>query len=280
MHERKDKALGHGPVLTSLANPRVKAVRALKRPAERRARSLCLLEGVRLIESALEAGAHLEEAFVVPGVIENARGRELVEALGLRGVPVTRVSERVLAHMSDTETPQGIVAVARMQEAGMNVFAGCTMLVVSDGIADPGNLGTLVRTAAATGAALWSRTGSADLYEPKALRASMGALFLVPHRQRLSPEQILEATQALGLALVVADARGPVLYTEVDWQRPFALVVGGEAHGVTPALREAAAAVVHLPMRPGVESLNAAVTAAVLLFEAVRQRAAGPARRL
>ncbi|HEY8417250.1 MAG TPA: RNA methyltransferase [Limnochordales bacterium] len=275
-----DKAVGRGPALTSTANPRVKAVRALKRAAERRAQGLCLLEGVRLIETALAAGARLQEVFLVPELADSERGRRLVEALVQRGVPVTAVAERVLAHMSDTRTPQGIVAVAHMQEADLRGFAGCSMLVVADGIADPGNLGTLVRTAAATGAALWSRAGSADLYEPKALRASMGALFLVPHRQRMTPEEIAGAAEALGLALMVADARGPVPYTDADWRRPFALVVGSEAHGVSPELREAAAAVVHLPMRPGVESLNAAVTAAVLLFEAVRQRQVGSAGRL
>jgi len=269
-----------GPTLSSTANPRVKAVRALQRAPERRARGLCLLEGVRLLETALAAGARIEEAFAVPALADSGRGRRLLQDLAAQGVPVRPVTPRVLAHMSDTETPQGIVAVARIQEASMAAFAGCTALVIADGLADPGNLGTLVRTAAATGAALWTRAGSADLYEPKALRASMGTLFVVPHRQRLAPEEIVRHARGLGLALVAADARGSIAYWEADWRRPFALVVGSEALGVSPPLLAAAELVVHLPMGPGVESLNAAVTAAVLLFEAVRQRRAAAAGRL
>lgn len=270
-----DARLETGPVLSSTANPRIKAVRALRRAPERRSRGLCLLEGVRLLETALEAGAWVQEAFVVPELVATPRGGALVQALMNRGVPVTPVTERVLAHMSDTQTPQGVVAVAAMQEAALDAFAGSTALVIADGISDPGNMGTLLRTAAATGAAVWSRAGSVDLYEPKALRASMGALFLALHRQGLTPEEMVAAARELGLALVVADARGPLPYTEADWRRPFALVVGSEAHGVSPAFLKTAAQVVHLPMRPGVESLNAAVTAAVLLFEALRQRRGG-----
>lgn len=268
------------PVLTSTANPRVKAVRALHRAPERRARGLCLLEGVRLIETALAAGARLKEVFVVPELAESERGRRLVRSLRERAVPVQAVDERVLRHMSDTQEPQGIVAVAAMQEASQAAFAGCTALVIADRLGDPGNLGTLVRTAAATGAAIWTLSGSADLYEPKALRASMGTLFLVPHRQRLSPAEAIAGVRALGLTLVVADARGPIEYSAMDWRQPFALVIGSEAHGICPELLAAAARVVHLPMAPGVESLNAAVTGAVLLFEAMRQRRMGTGGRL
>ncbi len=263
------------PVLTSTANPRVKAVRALHRAQERRERGLCVLEGVRLVETAASAGAKIQEVFVVPELAAAERTRALLDRLAGAGVPVTPVSDRVLAHISDTETPQGIVAVARIQEQEDGSFAGCTALVIADRLADPGNLGTVVRTAAATGAAVWSCAGSVDLYEPKALRASMGALFLVRHRQRLSPADAAAGALALGLTLVVADARGAVPYDAFDWRRPFALVIGSEAHGVNPVLRQAAESVVHLPMRPGIESLNAAVTAAVLLFEAERQRRGG-----
>jgi len=268
------------PLLTSTANPRVKGVRALHRAPERRARGLCLLEGVRLIETALDAGARLVEVYVVPEFVTSERGRRLVDRLRKRAVPVRPVAERVLRHMSDTQEPQGIVATAAMQEASPEVFAGCTALVIADRISDPGNLGTLVRTAAAAGAGLWATAGSADLYEPKVLRASMGTLFLVPHRQRLTIAEAVAGVRTLGLTLVAADAHGATEYSSMDWRRPFALVIGSEAHGVSPGLREAAAQVVYLPMAPGVESLNAAVTGAVLLFEAMRQRRASAGRRL
>ncbi|MBO8142189.1 MAG: RNA methyltransferase [Firmicutes bacterium] len=241
----------------------------------RRRTGLCLLEGVRLVEAALGAGARLKDVFVVPGLAEQERAQALVKALAERGIPVTAVTTRVMEGLSAAETPPGIIAVAEKQETDAEGFLGSTAVLIADGIADPGNMGTMARTAAAAGAALWTRLGSVDLYDPKALRASAGALFLVPHRQRWSTDDLIAQAGSLGLALVVADARGTVSYDEFDWRGPFALAVGSEAHGVSSSLREAAACLVSIPMKAGVESLNAAAVAAVCLFEAVRQRNRG-----
>lgn len=259
-------------MITSVDNARVKAARALSRPRRRRETGLCLLEGVRLIESAIEADARLDEVFVAPVALTQARGRRLVDELTSRGASVFHVSERVLKSMSATETSQGIVATAHIPSTEPEAFAGVTALLVADRTSDPGNLGTMARTAAAVGAGLWATPGSNDLFDAKTLRASAGAAFLLPVRQRMEADEVISDCRRFGHRLVVADARGAVRYDRFDWTQPFALVIGNEAHGVHDTFLEAADAVVSLPLHPGVESLNAAVTAAVCLFEASRQR--------
>lgn len=261
-------------MIRSVDNARVKAARALSRPRRRRETGLCLLEGVRLIETAVAAGAHIAEVFVSPAAQQTERGRRLIATLSESDVPVVLVTERVLHSISGTETPQGIVATASMPQTPGNAFRDVTALVVADRIGDPGNLGTIARTAAATGAGLWTTVGTTDLFDAKSLRASAGTAFLLRHRQRMSVGDVVSECRRIGYGLLVADARGSLRYDEADWCRPFALVIGNEAHGVDPVFIEEADAVVHLPLQIGVESLNAAVSAAVCLFEAVRQRTA------
>lgn len=259
-------------MITSVDNARVKAARALHRPKRRRETGLCLLEGPNLIETGLEAGAQFVDVFVTPTFAAKERGVPLLEALKDRGVAVTYAKEHVLERLSHTTTPQGIAAVVRMQSFPKARFLEQKALLIADRVADPGNIGTMVRSAAAVGAALWTSVDSADLYDPKALRASVGTLFLTPHDQRLTCEEIVTRTRATGHALVVADASGTVRYDEFNWRQPYALVIGNEARGVDPFFVQQADGIVSLPLQPGVESLNAAVTASICLFEAWRQR--------
>lgn len=226
------------------------------------------------MQTALKAGAALTDVFVSPRFVNSANGAELMPRLHGAGISPIMAKDHVLQRMSDTKTSQGVVAVARMQpfSADLKTFPTCTGLVVADSISDPGNLGTIVRSAAAVTACLWTSAGSTDLYDPKALRASVGTLFLISHAQRLSYEHIVDGSKQLGLPLVIADAKGDVRYDHFDWRSPFALVIGNEAHGVSPELLHSADAIVRVPLAPGVESLNAAVTASICLFEAERQR--------
>lgn len=262
-------------LITSVDNARVKAARALQRPRERRETGLCLLEGLHLAQTAFDAGAHFEDVFVSPRFVATANGAHLVHEIEAAGMTVTRAKDHVLQRLSSTQTPQGIVAVAHMQQANIDAFGGYTALLVADRIADPGNMGTMVRSAAAVGAALWIGAESTDVYDSKALRATVGTLFFTPHAQRLTPEQIIQGAADLGCRLVVADARGTTGYDQFDWREPYALVVGNEAQGVNERFLQKADAVVSLPLQIGVESLNAAVTASVCLFEAWRQRGFG-----
>lgn len=262
-------------MITSVDNARVKAARALSRPRRRRETGLCLLEGVRLIETAFAAGADITEVFVGPPADADERALRLVATLRDAGVPVVSVNRRVLDHISETEHSQGIIATAPMAQTPPNEFRGVSALLIADRIGDPGNVGTMARTAAATGSGMWTTIGSTDLYDPKSLRAAVGTTFLVPHRQRLSPVDVIAHVRRFGHQLIVADAQGALDYYAADWRRPFALVIGNEAHGVDEVFLDAADMTVRIPLQRGVESLNAAVTAAVCLFEAVRRRASG-----
>ncbi len=254
--------------ITSRRNPQVQEVRRLQEENRFRRRTRrFVIEGVRLAEEALRAGARPEKVFYCPASL-NARGQAVVQDFRERGVPVWEVTPEVMAAMSATETPQGLLLVLPWPERAWP--SRLTKMLLVDGLQDPGNLGTLLRTAWAAGVqAVALLPGTVDPWSPKVVRAAMGAHFHLPVR-RISWDELPQMVE--GLRVYVTDVREGVPYTQVDWTRPFVLVIGSEAHGVRAPLRDLATATVHIPLAPGVESLNAAVAAAVMLFEARRQR--------
>jgi len=226
-------------------------------------------EGLRTVEEALKAGVQPAILFHTPPMLEVPRASQILSKALERGVDVRAASEPVMAAMADTVTPSGILAVFPMPASSLP--RPLTWTLVLDGLRDPGNLGTILRSALAAGVEWVATTpGTVDVYSPKVVRAGMGAHF----RLSLSVDQpwhTLAETLA-GMSVLLADAHEGSPYWEVDWRRPTALVVGGEAEGAAPAASRLAAGHVMIPMRQDVESLNAAVAASVLLFEAVRQR--------
>ncbi|MGQ9584850.1 MAG: TrmH family RNA methyltransferase [Anaerolineae bacterium] len=259
--------------ITSLANERVRWARTLHRSRVRQREGQYLIEGVRLVEEALRVGILPTLVFLSPKVGQTGRGAALVASL--EGQPEVRkrvvlVSEEVLQALSDTVTPQGVVAVVPMVVRPLGVPG---LILILDGIRDPGNLGTILRACNAAGVeAVLLPLGTVDPYSPKVVRAAMGALFHLPLRARLGWEAIRQ--QVAGRPVWLAQAGGGERYDQVDWAVPSAVIVGGEAEGASPEAEAVATGRVHIPMEPGVESLNAAVAAGVLLFEARRQREA------
>lgn len=254
-------------MITSLKNDRVRLVRALqeRRRVRQRERRL-VVEGVRLCQEAAGAGPHF--AFYTARVREDPRGRALLTAWQEAGVPCEEVSEEVMAACSDTETPQGLLAVIPIPD--LPFPSQPTLLLILDRLRDPGNLGTILRTALAAGVdGVLLAPGTVDATNPKAVRAGMGAHFRLP-MAAMDWDEI--ARTVAGCRVYLADARGAVPYTEADWTGRAALIVGGEAAGAGGRAGALADATVAIPMAAGVESLNAAVAAAVILFEAVRQR--------
>lgn len=255
-------------MITSTSNPKVKWVRALQ--AKRKAREeekLFVVEGIRLAREAV--AAQVPSRLVLHTESLDARGRGLVNSLARLGAEVETVSEAVMAACSDTEAPQGLLAILSMPE--LLVPRPLQLALVADGLADPGNLGTLLRTAVAADVQAVFLTGNTvDPYNPKVVRAAMGAHFHVP-LQTLSPDEVSPALAGLG-AWVADSAEGGRVYTSVDWRLPSAVIVGSEAAGPGRSIRSLAAGRVHIPMAPAAESLNAAVAAAIILFEIVRQR--------
>jgi len=257
-------------VITSVHNPRIKWVRSLQSdPAARREAGAFVVEGVRLAEEALASGWPAQ--LLLYGDDLGARGRKVVDNFLAQGAPVEIAAEHVLQAASDTQAPQGVLAVIEMRS--LPLPPALDFAFIPDGVRDPGNLGSMLRTAVAAGvqAALIPR-GAVDAYAPKVVRAAMGAHFHLPIA---SPtwEEIASLPGRDKLLIYLADVAAGEPYYHCDLRGPLALIVGGEAQGAGEAARRLAHATLHIPMASGVESLNAAAAASVLLFEVARQRA-------
>ena len=256
-------------MITSTSNPKIKWVRALNaRARTRQSERAFVVEGVRLVEEAYQAGWEAHLVLYTEGL--NERGRKLTAAYTDRSVLVELVSPEVMASASDTHTPQGLLAVLPMQELPIPETAD--FVFIPDAVRDPGNLGAMLRTCAAAGvSAAFIPPETVDQFSPKVLRAAMGAHFRLPVFD-LSWGEIRIRLEESGLQVYLAAASTGVVYTEANFRAPLALIVGSEAAGAGQTARETADTRVHIPLPGGMESLNAAAAAAILLFEVVRQR--------
>jgi TrmH family RNA methyltransferase len=217
-----------------------------------------VIEGPVLVREALAAGVDIEAVYVGPGAPQ-----DLTEV----AVPVMSVAAGVVEKVATTVTPQPVLAVARIRPVAVDELAGRSFLVVCARVADPGNLGTILRTAEAAGAdGVVVTPGTVDAHSPKVVRSSGGALFHVP--VVTAP---LDALRGLGLPIVGAVAAGGRPYTKAPVERPLALVLGSEAHGLDDDERALCDLLVSIPHAGRAESLNVAMAAAVLCFEVARR---------
>jgi len=259
-------------MIVSLKNDRVRLVRALqeRRRVRQRERRF-VIEGGHLCEEAARVGAIPHFVLYTAKGQEERRTGPILDAWREAGVRCEEVSREVMAACSDTETPQGLLAVLPLPS--LPLPSQPTLRLVLDRLRDPGNLGTILRAALAAGVdQVLMAPGTVDATNPKAVRAGMGAHFRLP-LTAMRWDAIRRAVA--GYRVYLAAAAGALPYTEVDWTEPVVLIVGGETTGVGEHARALADAEVTIPMERGVESLNAAVATAVLLFEAVRQRGVG-----
>ena len=244
-------------MITSVDNPRVKEVLRLRRSRDRRETGLFLVEGFREVERARAAGLRFRATYVAPGLSPAAADQPDAE----------HVSARVLRHMAYRADPEGVLAV--VEAPSRELPPSPTLVLVAVGVEKPGNLGAMARSAEAAGAdALIVADGSFDPWNPNAIRASTGAVFTLP-----VVSATLETVRELPLRRVAAVVGAPARYTDVDLRAPTALIVGAEDEGLDDRWRAAADDTVSIPVRGATaDSLNASAAAAVLLFEAVRQR--------
>jgi RNA methyltransferase, TrmH family len=260
-------------VITSPSNPAVRAARRLARPSSRaRAGGRFLLEGPEGIRAALEAG-HVPDSLLAT---ERAAARHagLVNLARQRGAQVTLVAEPVLAGMAATTTPQGLVAVMPSVRRPLAALPPSPRLVcVLAEVRDPGNAGTVLRAADAFGAdAVVTTAGSVDPESPKAVRAAAGSLFHLPVVAGVPWPPLRAALRGRGLRLVGADPHAPRTLDQAPLDEPVALVLGNEAHGLPVEVADDLDLVVRVPLPGRAESLNLAAAAAVLLYEATRER--------
>lgn len=251
----------------------ISTIRDLHRRRARERRGLTLAEGVRLVEEALSAGVAVRGAAVSPALEATPRGVALKRRLAHSGVALEVVSEGELNRLADTEHPQGVVAVLELRAWTLTdiVIAGRGVVVVLDGVQDPGNVGALARTALGLGAAgLIALPGTADLSNPKALRGGMGALFRLPS-VAAGMSEFLDWSRQSGVELWRTAADGTPL-DQVPRAGAKALILGNEGAGVRGELATVATRSVAVPLLAGVESLNVAVAAGIILYEVTRDR--------
>lgn len=253
-------------VISSTSNNKVKHVRRLQRDRRfRQEEQEFVVEGTRWLQEISGASRQPRWIFFTGEWRSTPQEAELLESLE---APTYRVSEGVMAVMSDLETPPGILAVLPREE--LAVTTPRTLLLILDRIRNPGNMGTILRTAAAAGVdALILGPGCVDPYNPKVIRGGMGAHLRLPLRA-MSWKEINGETQEMTVWLATAD--GAIPYTGVNWRQPAALIIGSEASGPGPEAREIAGDTLYIPMHSDTESLNAAMAAGIILFEAMRQR--------
>ena len=255
-------------MITSPHNPKLKLIRALQgRAKERREAGAFVVEGVRLVEDAISSNWRFR--FALFDETLNERGRSQVESLKSGGVEVEAVSESLMNSLSGTETPQGILAVLELTQ--LPIPESPNFILIPDQIRDPGNLGTLLRSAAATGVqAVLLPPETTDAFAPKVVRSGMGAHFRLPIHP-MTWEQIEQVVKSANMQIYLADMDGKSCW-DTDLRQPLALIVGGEAEGASREARKLANEQMSIPMTGKMESLNAGVAGSVLMFEVVRQR--------
>jgi len=244
-------------------------VRDLQRRRARRRRHLTLAEGIRLVEEAVRAEVEIQGVVTAPMLEASPRGAALKRTLERIDVPALEVTDDELIELADTEHPQGVLVVLappRHRLEDVSIAPGHPLLVL-DGVQDPGNVGALCRAALGLGACgVVALPGTAELFGPKALRGSVGALFHLP-ALRCEAEDVLRWAAERGVEMWLAATDGtPVDQIQAGGRR-LALVVGNEGAGISPELRDAVTQRVSIPLTAGVESLNVAVAAGILLYE-------------
>ena len=262
-------------VISSPANPLIKRALEIKERRRRHGGAALVIEGPHLVEMSLASPyASMERVFFTEDFSSSRDGRRLLKQLEEASVNLVETSKRVMEKLTDTETPQGIAAVLALKTVALDavLFKRIPLLVVCDGIRDPGNIGTIIRAADAAGAdAVLLTPGTCDAFMPKAFRASAGSIFTLPVLST-SVEELLSFLEERRIRLYAADVHASHPLYEADFQAPSAIAFGNEAHGIGTELLKKADLLFRIPVIGRAESLNVAMAASISLYEAVRQR--------
>ena len=271
-------------VIDSPANPRVKAAIGLRERRDREATGLTLIDGGRECLRAMEAGAVIETAFVCRPLVTSREAKRVVEKIeqsfGPFGAPIelVEVGERAFARLAFGDRSDGVVLVARIPERALRdlVLPDAPLILVTEDVEKPGNVGAILRSADAVGADAVIAVGGTDLYNPNVIRASIGTVFSM--QVAAAPADEVEAwLRAAGIRIVASRVDAKDLHVDADLTGPIAIVLGSESDGLSDAWRGPDVGAVRVPMLGAADSLNVSAAAAVLLYEAWRQRRAGSA---
>jgi TrmH family RNA methyltransferase len=262
------------PAISSPSNPRIRAVARLRDRRERDRTGLTLVDGAREVRRALEAGVEVVEAFVARALEARADGAIIVDRLEAAGVAWVPASDEALGRLAFGDRSEGVVAVIRPPSLDLDRLAPPSdpLVVVAEGIEKPGNLGAILRSADGAGAdAVIVADARTDPFNPNAIRASLGTIFRMSLAAATSAEA-LDWLVARGIRVVAARAAASAEYASLDLRGPLAIVLGSEAEGLTGAWGDDRVIGARIPMHGVADSLNVSVAAAILLYEAVRQR--------
>jgi RNA methyltransferase, TrmH family len=266
------------PDLTSRANPRVSAVAALRARRERDRRGLTIVDGAREVRRAIESGVGIDEVFVCEPLLAGPDARAALDALEAAGVKPVTTSEGVFEKLAFGGRSEGLVAVIRIPDLSLDrlELPADPLVVVIEGVEKPGNVGAALRSADGAGAdALIASSPRTDLFNPNAIRASAGTVFTVP-LAAASSNDVFAWLGAHGLRIVTARVDAERAYTDADLRGPLAIVLGAEVDGLTDTWSGPGVEPIAIPMRGIADSLNVSASAAVLLYEARRQRGRDP----
>jgi RNA methyltransferase, TrmH family len=267
---------GGGELITSRANPRVRAASALRDRHERAARGLTLVDGAREIGRAIAAGVRVEEAFVCEELVRSDEARATLEALRAAGIEIVGVSPAAFERVAFGDRADGIVAIVRPPSTALADLGPRLppdpLVVVVERVEKPGNLGAILRSADGAGAsAVIAADPRTDLWNPNVIRASVGTIFALPLAAAPTPD-VIAWLRTCGIGIVAARVDATLAYDATDLTGPRAIVLGSEATGLSDAWGAGEVVGVRLPMRGVADSLNVSSAAAILLYESRRQR--------
>jgi len=263
-------------MITSSGNARVKLVKSLGLRKRREEEGRFVAEGLHLVSEA-DAGA-IDFCLFTGNCAGTVEGKRIIDALNSSGVETLEISEKLMKEVSEVRSPQGILAVVKMQEGILDEICSKknATIIVCAGVQDPGNLGTIIRAIDASGAAgLVVSKGSVDVFNGKTVRASMSSIFRVPVARVDDVRTAMKRLKEKGVKLLAADARAKAEFWDADLAQSTAVVLGSEAQGLPDDIIKMCDHAVRIPMPGGAESLNVAVSASVILYEALRQRTKG-----
>ncbi|GAW92288.1 TrmH family RNA methyltransferase [Calderihabitans maritimus] len=260
-------------ILTSRQNPLIKLVAALQKRKKREETGKFVIEGIRMLEEALVSSVAFDFVLYSPEVGKTSRGKKLLEEIEKKNIKSYPVEDNLFRKLCRTENPQGILAVLYQKNSNLSQIFRIRpgILLIADGVQDPGNLGTMIRTADAVSASgVVATEGTVDFYNDKVLRATMGSVFRIP-LIRVATGELIKVLRPAGIKLAVAHVAAKTDYWDVNLKPPVALAVGNENSGPSKVLLQEADILVKIPLPGRAESLNAAIAAALLLYEVVRQ---------
>ena len=260
-------------MITSTSNAKIKRIVQLRKKKKARdAEGVFLVEGIRMFREIPEK--LLQEIYISESC-EGKEGTEIRRRASACGIRPELVSDGVFAYLSDTQTPQGILCVVGQLSYSLEEVAdaSCPHMLVLDRLQDPGNVGTILRTAEGAGVTGILLDGEcADIYNPKTIRSTMGSIFRMPFYYIQDLEEGIRYLKKRGICTYAAHLEGKRAYDEEDYRKPCAFLIGNEGNGLRPEIADLADTYIRIPMAGEVESLNAAIASAVLMFEAGRQR--------